>query len=194
MPSPARSRLKDATESTPTLDDYRRPGWTATSFLGVGIFTTWARLRWCRAAVLEAGPGRQRGAVASSPTSLKLQTAAPMGRLSAAALWKMSDARRVRPANAITDSDAGRVPGERCLPQCRPRRLSNTGSPSGSVPPLRGLKICADSRDDRPDAVSSPAIFGSNRSRMRKDVRRPGGHNDRPPPRRRAARWGSSPS
>src|SRR5215472_3616715 len=40
MPSPARPRLKDATESTPTLDDYRRPGWTATSFLGVGIFTT----------------------------------------------------------------------------------------------------------------------------------------------------------
>jgi hypothetical protein len=104
------------------------------------------------------------------------------------------DAGRVRPANAITDSDAGRVPGERCLPQCRPRRLSNTGSPSGSVPPLRGLRSAPTSRDDRPDAVSSPAIFGSNRSRMRKDVRRPGGHNDRPPPRRRAARWGSSPS
>lgn len=40
MPSPARSRLKDATESTPTLDDYRRPRGTATSFLGIGISTT----------------------------------------------------------------------------------------------------------------------------------------------------------
>src|ERR1700751_1174810 len=67
MPSPARSRLKDATESTPTLDDYRRPEWTATSFLGVGISTTWARSRWCGAAVLEAGPGApaRRGCVAA---------------------------------------------------------------------------------------------------------------------------------
>jgi hypothetical protein len=136
MPSPARSRLKDATESTPTLDDYRCPGWTATSFLGVGIFTTRARPRWSRAAVLEAGPGYQRHTVTPSPPSLK-RPAAPMGgcplRLYGECRCKESSACQRQNGN-----DAGCVP-ERARPydNCRARAAIRACSASGRPQDLR---------------------------------------------------------
>src|SRR5215472_1630846 len=167
MPSPARSRLKDATESTPTLDDYRRPGWTATSFLGVGIFTTWARLRWCCAAVLEAGPGRQSGAVASSPIPESCN---------GPARWAAGPRRLCGECRCKESSPCQRHNAYPCrrVPRAPPSALSATTTvehrqPSGSVPPstAQDLRRRSAMIGRRPSA--RPAMVASGCSGMRRD-------------------------
>jgi len=93
----------------------------------------------CRSRGRPRAPERRGCVVAHLP---KVATGRPDGRRVRGGSVENVDARRVRPANAITHTHAG-VCRERHLPHSRPRRRSSTGSHRGVFRPAPP-KICAD--------------------------------------------------